>query len=70
MIASVVAAWLVASSREHKRGWGFWIFLLSNALWVAWGIHAKAYALIALQVCLAALNIRGVKKTNENDPST
>ncbi len=70
MIASVVAAWLVASSREHKRGWGFWIFLLSNALWVAWGIHARAYALIALQVCLAALNIRGVKKTTEDSPAT
>jgi hypothetical protein len=70
MIASVVAAWLVASSRDDKRGWGFWIFLLSNVLWVAWGVHAKAYALIALQVCLAALNIRGVKKTSEDSPST
>jgi hypothetical protein len=69
MVASVVAAWLVASSREHKRGWGFWIFLLSNVLWIAWGLHAKAYALIALQVCLAALNIRGVKKTNEDGSS-
>lgn len=65
MVASVVAAWLVASSRDKKRGWGFWIFLLSNVLWVAWGIHANAYALIALQVCLAALNIRGVKKTSD-----
>lgn len=65
MVTSIVAAWLVASSREEKRGWGFWIFLLSNVLWVAWGIHAKAYALIALQVCLAALNIRGVKKTSD-----
>lgn len=69
MVASIVAAWLVASSREDKRGWGFWIFLLSNVLWIAWGVHAKAYALIALQVCLAALNIRGVKKTNEDDAS-
>ena len=65
MVASVVAAWLVASTREEKRGWGFWIFLLSNVLWAAWGIHAKAYAVIALQVCLAGLNIRGVKKTSE-----
>ena len=65
MVASVVAAWLVASTREEKRGWGFWVFLVSNVLWAAWGIHAKAYALIALQVCLAALNIRGVKKTSE-----
>jgi hypothetical protein len=65
MVASVVAAWLVASTREERRGWGFWVFLVSNVLWAAWGIHAKAYAVIALQACLAALNIRGVKKTSE-----
>jgi hypothetical protein len=65
MIASAIAAWLVASTREEKRGWGFWVFLISNVLWAAWGIHVKAYAVIALQVCLAALNIRGVKKTSE-----
>jgi hypothetical protein len=34
-------------------------------LWVAWGWHAAAYALIVLQVALAALNIRGAYK---NDP--
>jgi hypothetical protein len=38
---------------------GFWLFLLSNVLWVVWGIHARAYALIALQVCLAVMNVRG-----------
>ena len=63
MAASILAAWLVASSQEQKRGWGFWIFLLSNALWVIWGVHDHAYALIVLQVGLAAMNIRGVKKT-------
>jgi uncharacterized MAPEG superfamily protein len=65
MAASVLAAWLVGSSRDRKRGWGFWIFLLSNVLWVIWGIHDHAYALIALQFALAAMNIRGVKKTND-----
>ena len=69
MVASIVAAYLVASTREEKRGWGFWIFLVSNVLWAAWGIHAKAYAVILLQVCLAALNIRGVKKTSEESAS-
>ena len=66
MLVTVVAAWMVASQRKFKRNWGFWLFLLSNVLWIVWGWHDKAYALIALQVCLAALNIRGVKK---NDPS-
>lgn len=64
MIVTVLAAYLVASSSERRRGWGFWIFLLSNALWVVWGLHAQAYALIVLQVCLAAMNIRGAKKNN------
>lgn len=65
MLVTVVAAWMVASQKKFKRNWGFWLFLLSNVLWIVWGWHDKAYALIALQVCLAVLNIRGVKK---NDP--
>ena len=62
MAASVMAAWLVASSQERRRKWGFWTFLLSNVLWVAWGWHDQAWALVALQVCLAAMNVRGVTK--------
>jgi hypothetical protein len=62
MVATVVAAWLVASRSAHKRAVGFWVFLLSNVLWVVWGFHDHAYALIALQLCLAALNMRGVRK--------
>ena len=62
MVASVGAAWLVASQQERRRNWGFWCFLLSNVLWIAWGWHDHAWALVALQVGLAALNVRGVKK--------
>jgi hypothetical protein len=62
MAASVAAAWLVASSREERRNWGFWVFLLSNLLWIAWGWHDGAWALVALQVCLAGMNVRGVRK--------
>ncbi|HKO42242.1 MAG TPA: hypothetical protein VJU84_03060 [Pyrinomonadaceae bacterium] len=62
MLITVVAAWMIASQKKFKRNWGFWLFLLSNALWIVWGWHDRAYALIALQVCLAVLNIRGVKK--------
>ncbi len=66
MFVTVVAAWQVGSQRKGERNWGFWCFLLSNVLWVAWGWHDGAYALIALQVCLAAINIRGAFK---NQPS-
>ncbi len=64
MAVTVVAAWLVASNRESRRNAGFWIFLFSNLLWIAWGVHASAWALIVLQVCLATMNIRGAVKTD------
>ncbi len=66
MLVTVVAAWLVASQKKFKRNWGFWLFLLSNVLWIVWGWHDSAYALIALQLCLAFLNIRGAKKNQTN----
>jgi hypothetical protein len=62
MVATLLSAWLVAEQSKTNRQWGFWIFLLSNVLWVAWGWKAHAYALIVLQFGLAALNIRGVAK--------
>ena len=65
MAVTVLAAWLVASQRKLKRNWGFWIFLISNVLWILWGIHDSAYALILLQVCLALLNIRGAMKNSD-----
>ena len=65
MVASVVAAWLVASTHAGRRKVGFWVFLGSNVLWVLWGLHDDARALIALQVVLAAMNIRGVSKNEK-----
>ncbi|MEO5700226.1 MAG: hypothetical protein ABIS17_12470 [Casimicrobiaceae bacterium] len=65
MAVTVLAAWLVASQSERRRTVGFWVFLTSNVLWIVWGWHDGAHALIALQIALAALNIRGVLK---NDP--
>ena len=65
MLVTVVAAWYVASTRKPRRHIGFWLFIASNVLWVIWGMHAHAYALIVLQVCLAAMNTRGAVKSEE-----
>lgn len=62
MAVTLLAAWLVASPHKRRREIGFWVFLASNALWIAWGWHSGAWALVALQLGLAAMNIRGVKK--------
>ena len=64
MIVTVVSAWLVASQAKQKRELGFWCFLLSNVLWIIWGWHDHAYALILLQVSLAILNVRGAYKND------
>lgn len=63
MVVTVAASWLVASTQKGKRNVGFWVFLFSNVLWVTWGIYSGAIALVVLQVCLAAMNIRGAMKT-------
>ena len=65
MLVTVLAAWMVASQSKRRRKTGFWIFLLGNALWIAWGWHDGAHALIVLQLALAAMNLRGAFK---NDP--
>ena len=65
MVVTVFAAWLIGSQSRRKRTVGFWCFLLSNVLWVIWGLHDEAYALVTLQVALAVMNFRGVYK---NDP--
>jgi hypothetical protein len=69
MLVTVAAAWLVASRSAPRRVIGFWCFLLSNLLWVVWAWQAQAWALIVLQVCLAALNTRGVLKNEPRQPS-
>jgi hypothetical protein len=63
MMVTLVATWLVASERKRRRSIGFWCFVLSNGLWIAWGWHDRAYALVGLQIGLFALNVRGLKKT-------
>jgi hypothetical protein len=65
MVVTVAAAWFVASTQKRRRHVGFWLFIASNVLWVVWGIYAHAFALITLQVCLAAMNIRGASKSEK-----
>jgi len=64
MLVTVTASWFVASTSRTQRHVGFWLFLLSNVLWVAWGLYSAAPALVLLQVALAAMNIRGARKTD------
>ncbi|ARP96365.1 hypothetical protein [Bordetella genomosp. 13] len=63
MAVTIVAAYLVASRTRIRRHAGFWIFVVSNVLWIIWGIYAAAYALVVLQLFLGVTNVRGLWKT-------
>jgi hypothetical protein len=65
MVVTVIATWLVGSVTRRRRIYGFFVFLLSNVLWVVWGWSTEAYALIVLQAALVIMNIRGIRK---NEP--
>jgi hypothetical protein len=65
MLVTVLAAWHVGSRSSSRRKYGFWLFMLSNLLWIMWGLHARAYGLIVLQCCLAFMNVRGERR---NEP--
>ena len=62
MAVTLIAAWLVASQRKGRREAGFWVFIAGNLLWIVWAWQAHAWALIALQVGLFILNVRGALK--------
>jgi hypothetical protein len=64
MAVTLLAAWLVASRDKRRREIGFWIFIASNVLWIVWAWHTKAWALIALQAGLFAMNLRGAAKND------
>ena len=58
MVVTVIAAWMVGSQKKFKRNWGFLLFLLSNVLWIVWGVHDRAFALIFLHSALQSRNDR------------
>jgi hypothetical protein len=62
MAVTLFAAYLIGSKRPERRIFGFSMFILSNVLWIAWGWHDEAWALITLQLALMTMNVRGIIK--------
>jgi hypothetical protein len=62
MAVTLYASYLIGSKSAQRRIVGFCMFILGNVLWIAWGWNDEAWALIALQVALMAMNIRGIVK--------
>jgi hypothetical protein len=65
MAVTLCAAFLVGARHARRRIFGFYTFIASNVLWVIWGLHDGAWALIALQAGLCAMNVRGIMRNDE-----
>lgn len=65
MAVSLAAAYWMGSTKAKKRIVAFLMLILGNLMWIAWGWGEQAWALIALNVGLMALNVRAIFKNEE-----
>ena len=60
MIIALIGAWYVGHAHPRARMWGFWGFLISNILWVAWALHNHAWGLLIMQALFIVTSARGI----------
>ena len=65
MAVTLAAAWWMGSKKPKKRILAFGLLIVGNLMWIGWGWGDEAWALIALNVGLLALNIRGIIKNED-----
>jgi hypothetical protein len=65
MAVTLCAAFLVGARHARRRVFGFYTFILSNLLWIVWGLHDEAWALITLQLGLLAMNVRAIFRNHQ-----
>ena len=65
MAVTLAAAWWMGSKKADKRVIAFWMLIAGNLMWIGWGWGETAWALIALNVGLLALNVRGIMKNDD-----
>jgi hypothetical protein len=65
MAVTLAAAFLVGARHARRRTFGFYTFIVSNILWIVWGVHDDAWALIALQAGLFAMNVRAIVRNHK-----
>jgi hypothetical protein len=65
MAVTLGAAFLVGARHARRRVFGFYTFILSNVLWIVWGLHDEAWALIVLQIGLLAMNVRAIFRNHK-----
>jgi nicotinamide riboside transporter PnuC len=57
---AAVAGTLLLARKGPRAGWGFVLYLVSNAGWIASALHHGAWALLAQQAIFVATSCCGV----------
>jgi hypothetical protein len=65
MAVTLCASYLVGARHARRRIFGFYTFIVSNIMWIVWGVHDGAWALITLQAGLLAMNVRGIIRNHK-----
>ena len=65
MLITLAAAWWMGSTKPLKRIVAFCMLIVGNLMWIGWGWGDEAWALIALNVGLLALNVRAILNNEE-----
>ena len=57
---AAVAGTVLLARKGPRAGWGFVLYLVSNAGWIASALHHGAWALLAQQAVFVATSLWGV----------
>lgn len=57
---TAVAGTLLLARKGPGAGWGFVVYLVSNACWITSALHHGAWALLAQQAAFVATSLWGV----------
>lgn len=60
--AAAIAGTLALAQNAAWSGWGFVLYLVSNAGWIAYALHHGAWILLAQQAVFAAISVQGIWK--------
>lgn len=58
-LIGLLGALLLALHNEIS-GWGFVAFLLSNILWIVWGVRKRAHGLLTMQIGFTVTSLMGI----------
>ncbi|MGZ8151598.1 MAG: hypothetical protein ACXW1W_00410 [Methylococcaceae bacterium] len=51
---------LLLALNNELSGWGFVVFLVSNAAWLFYGVQTKTWSMVAMQIGFTATSLLGI----------